>query len=291
MSPVIRWPSTLVVEVAERRCIPFLGAGVSAGCESTVAPGKRPVPWKAFLEGALPLLRNPADQTAVTELIGKEQYLDAAQVVVDEADRAEFEQYIRSEFMLPKYKPSPVHEILLELDPKIVITTNYDDIYEQYCKSGKAEEGYNVCRYYESHAINDIRSDVRLILKAHGCISDPSKVVLSRSQYFDAKRLHHGFYDVLDALFLTNTLLFVGCGLSDPDIQLVLENANISAPSTHPHYALVPGGRHRALTGAIRKSYNIELLEYPTPGGDHTALITALRELQDAVAAERATSP
>lgn len=291
MSSGVRWPNSLVVEIAERRCIPFVGAGISAGCESSTTPGKRPPAWKALLEGGADLLRSDADKDLVRELIRKEQYLDAAQVIVDEADHAEFEFYIRSEFMIPKYKPSPVHEMLMELDPKIVITTNYDDIYEQYCRSGKAVEGYNVCRYYDSHAINDIRSDIRLILKAHGCITNPSKVILSRSQYFDAKRLCPGFYAVLDALFLTNTLLFLGCGLSDPDIQLVLENANISAPSTHPHYALVPAGRHRALSGAIRRTSNIELIEYDASAGDHLKAVEALQELQEAVAAERAATP
>ena len=101
-------------------------------------------------------------------------------------------------------------------------------------------------RHFNFNRVRDyaLRSTTRVILKAHGCVSDPSKIVLSRGQYFEARRRYGYFYEILDAVFLTSTLLFVGCGLTDPDIQLVLENANISAPSTHPHYALVESNRH-----------------------------------------------
>jgi len=126
-------------------------------------------------------------------------------------------------------------------------------------------------------------------VKAHGCVSDPSKIVLSRSSYFSARRDFPGFYELLDALFLTNTLLFVGYSLSDPDIQLVLENANISAPSAHPHYALVEKTRHPSIKSAIKKNHNIELVEYPR--GNHAAAVDAMTLLRDKVIAFRSTVP
>lgn len=55
------------------------------------------------------------------------------------------------------------------------------------------------------------------------------KIVLTKSVYFKEKQVFSNFYKVLDSLFLTNTLFFVGCNLSDPDIQLILENVTISA--------------------------------------------------------------
>jgi hypothetical protein len=137
--------------------------------------------------------------------------------------------------------------------------------------------------------VENIRSRIRLVIKAHGCVTDPTKVVLSRSSYFSAKRDFPGFYELLDALFLTNTLLFVGCSLTDPDIQLVLENANISAPSAHPHYALVEKSRHPSIKSAIKKTHNIELIEYPR--GNHNAAIQAMQALKDKVIAFRSTAP
>ena len=113
----------------------------------------------------------------------------------------------------PGFPQGELHKIILEIDPKIVITTNYDEIYDHYCISGHAESGYNICRYYDRYAVDNIRSRIRLVIKAHGCVSDATKIVLSRSSYYTAKRDYPGFYQLLDALFLTHTLLFVGASL------------------------------------------------------------------------------
>ncbi|WP_185096809.1 SIR2 family protein [Chitinophaga barathri] len=98
------------------------------------------------------------------------------------------------------------------------------------------------------------------------------------------------FYSLLDSLFLVNTILFIGCGLSDPDIQLVLENSNIAVPSAHPHYSIMPAGMHNALNKAIKSSYNIKILEYENDNGDHASLLASLNELKDLVSAIRAVN-
>lgn len=280
----VEWPEALVMELAERRSAIFIGAGVSMASISEDGT-KHPPSWQEFLEGALSQVHDPKDKRHAQALINKAQFLDAAEVISDRSNQADFSNYLRETFVHPHFGANDLHKTILEIDPKIVITTNYDEIYDQYCKSGHAESGYNICRYYESFAVENIRSRIRLVIKAHGCVSNPAKIVLSRSSYFAAKRDFPGFYEVLDALFLTNTLLFVGCSLSDPDIQLVLENANISAPSAHPHYALVEKTRHPSIKLAIKKTHNIELLEYPR--GKHSAAIDAMGALRDKVIAFR----
>jgi hypothetical protein len=220
------------------------------------------------------------------ELIDKEQYLDAAQVIFDNSNSADRTRFFRDTLDAPRFQASAIHKTIYNLDPKIVITTNYDQIYEDYCRQGQGAQGYNVSRYYDGHVLNDIRSDVRCIIKAHGCMSDPTRVVMTRSSYFEARRNYQSFYAVLDAVFLTNTLLFVGAGLSDPDIQLILENANLSAPSDNNHYALVPEGRHRSIVSAIKNTSNIVLLEYED--GHHEQAEEALEHLRERVESHRA---
>ena len=284
---MISWPKSLIAEIAERRCIIVMGAGASTGCIS--ADGSiHPPDWETLLKSALQLVRNNSDTEFAERLINDKKYLDAAQIIADNVDSANFTKFLKDRLVTPNFSPSEIHKIIHDLDLKIVLTTNYDDIYDRYCLQVSANRGHNVCRYYEDHAINDIRSTTRLILKAHGCVSDPTKMVMTRASYFEARRTHSSFYAILDALFLTNTLLFVGCSLSDPDIQLVLENANISAPSHHSHYALVESGRHPSIVNAIKNTYNIVLLEYPE--GQHDEAEEALRALKDEVLAFRALS-
>ena len=244
-----------------------------------------PPNWQQLLNGALRLVRTEADKKFAAALIKKTQFLDAAEVIMACCNKADFGDYLREVFVNPHFSQSKLHEIILELDPKIIVTTNYDQIYDNYCNEGKAANGYNVCRYYETAHIDNIRSTVRLVIKAHGCVTDPTKVVLSRSSYYAARRDHPGFYELLDAVFLTNTLLFIGCSLTDPDIQLILENGNISVPSAHPHYALVEKSRHPSIKAALKTTHNIELIEYPK--GKHNVAEDALAELSEKVIALR----
>lgn len=247
-----------------------------------------PPSWEALLRGAVPLIRRPVDQKYARSLLAQKRFLDAAEIVRECSNAADFGAYVQRTFETPHFQPSDIHKVILDIDPKVVITTNYDTIYDRYCKSGSAAEGYNISRYHDTVAVENLRSQLRLVIKAHGCVSDPEKLILARSSYYKAKRDYSGFYDVLDALFLTQTILFVGCSLSDPDIQLVLENANIAAKSAHPHYALVEKQEHAAMRSAIKLMHNIELVEYGV--GDHAAAIAALQELKDGVLAHRALS-
>lgn len=182
-----------------------------------------------------------------------------------------------------------MHEAVLDIDPKIVVTTNYDDIYDNYCRTGMAHDGYNVCKYYDQHFVNDLRSPVRLVIKAHGCVSDPSLAVLTRSQHFKARQLHGSFYQVLDALFLTHTIFFVGYNLLDPDIQLVLENSNITARSSHKHYAFISDDLHPDIEEAAANAYNIHFIKYPK--GAYAEAEKHIKELAEAVTKFRISNP
>jgi hypothetical protein len=282
----IQWPSSLVPEIAERRCIVVLGAGASAGCRS-LDGASTPPDWTTLLNRATELLADDNDKRLVNSLVSSERHLDAAEIIVSKINNADYGAFIRSVFVDPHFQYSPIHEEVCRLDPKIVVTTNYDDVYETYCKQGNGSQGYNVCRYYESHALNDIRSMMRVILKAHGCVSDPQKTVLSRTQYHSARRNCPEFFNLMDSLFLANTLLFIGCSLVDPDFTLLLEGTNIKCPSDHPHYALLASGQPEPLRVATKTVYNVECLEYAA--GQHQEVIDGLKDLNDKVAEWRRT--
>jgi SIR2-like domain len=278
------WPQALVVELAARRCAIFLGAGASASCVS--AGGASPPNWGALLEHMRTRFQRADDADLLDDLFRKERYLDIAEVLLASAPIAEFSTFIRDILVVPRFQPSAIHKAVLTLDPKLVITTNWDEVYDKHCQLGDARDGYNVCRYYENNIVSALRSPVRVIVKAHGCVTDCSKIVLSRSQYFDARRQYPLFFRVLDSIFLTSTLFFVGYSLNDPDIQLVLENASIAAPSSHTHYAVLPSGTHPALLAAAKAAYNIHVIEYPK--SDYAALNRGLDELATAVEDRRA---
>jgi hypothetical protein len=247
--------------------------------------GNSPPTWKRLLESATEeFLKEEADKNLVKDLIEKDLLLDAAEVVFDEISQPERRRFFRSVFAEPRFGPSEYHSVIQGIDPKITITTNYDQLYEQQCGALVAGQGYAVRKYTDNKILNDVRSKDNLIIKAHGCITDTEDLILTRSDYFKVKRNYFQFYNVMDSLLTVNTVLFLGCSMGDPDIQLVLENTNISAHSDHPHYAVLPSGRHRALKRAMESAYNIRVLEYERDDdGGHTILLESLKALKEDV--------
>jgi hypothetical protein len=276
---MIDWPQSLVEEIASKRSILFLGAGISSS--SVNAKNERPPSWEKLLSDASKQFVKPADQPFIDDLIKKGLYLDAAEVVFDGVMQADRRVFFQKSLSLPRFVSSQYHAAIQEIDAKIVVTTNYDQLYEEQCGALVAGRGYSVRKYNDRNLLNDVRSKDNLIVKAHGCMNNTEDLILTRSDYFKIKKDHAQFYNILDSLLTVNTVVFLGCSMNDPDIQLILENTNISAPSDHTHYAVIPKGRHPALLRAITNSYNIRALEYDYDAtGGHSLLLEGLRDLK-----------
>ena len=275
---MIVWPKSLVKEIARRRCIFFLGAGVSA---SAKAPdGSSPKDWDAFINVAKNLINDLTKREFVEDLINSKNYLLALQGIMNTIDLGDYQALLNEHFNSPLYEPSELHKRIFDLDARIVVTTNFDKIYEAYCQK-QSTEGYKVISYDSSSLIDEIRSDTRLIIKAHGSINEINKMIFTKSQYHRAKQQHPYFYDVLKSLFMTHTVLFIGCGLNDPDVCLLLEEVKIVSSPSKPHYILVKQGDHNPFAlYDWNASYNISVLEY---GPDHDVLKDDLASLFDQV--------
>jgi hypothetical protein len=155
----------------------------------------------------------------------------------------------------------------------------------------KLGQHHNVCKHSSNDLLNQIRSPQRTVAKIHGCITEPDEIVLDRMSYFKARQLNSGFYSVIASLFTTNTVLFIGYSMGDPDLQIILENINAVYSSTNGHYSLISKMEHRSMVRAIKQSYNISCIEYPH--GEHrlvSSYIDELRVAVDAVRAGRGTS-
>lgn len=254
-------------------------------CRGTVPPK-----WDELLTELTGKIRNPeVGRHLIENLINNQKYLDAAEVIISSLNHADYVDAMRQIFEIPKYQHSEIHESILRIDPKVLITTNFDTVYDRYCSQGQAAEGYNVFKYTDNHLVGQLRSPIRCVIKAHGCITDPDSIVLTRSSYFSAKQKHPHFFRTLDALFLTHTIFFIGYSLGDPDIQIALENAHISAPSSHKHYFVTGAGTHDSLKRAAERTYNLEFVEFEN--GNFEDLSTSLADLADRVILYRSQNP
>jgi NAD-dependent SIR2 family protein deacetylase len=271
---VIDWPSNLIEEIAYRRCILFLGAGISATAVND--EGESPKTWGDFIEGAISLMRQPSPRTVdfVRKMLEQKNYLMALQTIYDNCDPGEYGNYLRQVYSRPNYKASRIHKMIKEIDSKIVITTNFDKIYDNLCN----EHVYTVAQYTETEKIlTNLKSTENVIIKAHGTIDDVDKVVFTQRQYYNAKKDHPQFYNLLHALFLTHTVLFLGYSLNDPDINLVLETVAHSSTPSSPHYIVLKvGSEDPEIIQHWKNCYNIVALEY---GPDHSDLAKNVEDL------------
>lgn len=284
---MINWPENLIDAVARRRCVLFLGSGISAN--SCNEGGKRPATWETFLKDILTKRERKLDihKVVIERLLGEKDYLTACEIIMDVIGENDFSELVAEEFRRPGYKTSDVHREIYRLDSRLVITPNVDKIYEQYAIS-ESNSTIVVKSYYEDDVAKYLRTNDYLIIRAHGHVDDTSKMVFTHKQYSIARCKYSAFYKLLDALILTHTFVFLGCGISDPDIQLTLENSNFLYPSSRPHYFITADGAYEPeIANVLSHNRNLELLTYENPDGTHANLLVALQELNQKVEANR----
>lgn len=273
---MINWDKSLVSDLARRKCILFLGAGVSM---NSVGKGNsRPPSWKQFLEGCLPELSS-GSSLQIKRLIKNEDYLTACELIKAKLPKGRFDEIAKNAFLNPHYAKADIHEFLFKLDCRIVVTPNFDKIYETYV-SKETEGTVSVKNYFDSDIASAIKDSGRVILKIHGTIDNTSSLIFSRSDYAKARSQYRDFYEILNALGLTHTFLFIGCGANDPDIRLLLEDAFFKHNAVKPHYMVMADKSiHRDMVPVIEKTLNVNMLTYRTNKGSHQVLTDSLKEL------------
>ncbi len=101
------------------------------------------------------------------------------------------------------------HSLLAALGCREIVTTNYDQLYERAARDIEGDDTVPVLPYDEP------RSDGPWVLKMHGDVHDPARIVLTRSDFvrYDSRSRPMG--SVVQSLMLTRHLLVVGASLTD----------------------------------------------------------------------------
>lgn len=273
----VNFPETLIEELAYNRCIIFIGAGVSATAKNDA--GESMMDWGSFIVEAKSLI-NQADHSIkeyVDKAIERKDFLHALQTIKDNSIEGNYVALLKRAFSGHRFKRSKAHELIYNLNMKLVISTNFDKIYENYCISNEEGSGHVVKDFNQiEDIIHNIKSYDNLIIKAHGSIDSPDNLIFTEDNYYKSLRDNPLFYKLLESLFLTHTVLFIGYSLSDPDINLLFNTAANTASAMSPHYVLLTTGTHPQLINHRKKNFNIAPIIY---GERHDELTPALEEL------------
>jgi len=282
---MITWPQTLVTEIARRRSVIFLGAGIAVQCTNNV--GQHPKNWGDLLLAGVGLVPGPkARKTEIRTLIKTGDYLTACEVIRDRMGARAFHEFLIRELLTPNFQPAPIYDTIIQLGSRILATPNFDKLLENKA-SALPGPPVRIKNYYDSDVAAVAKGSMTVILKVHGTIDTPDKMIFTRADYTKARNDYWGFYAVLEALSMTHTFLFIGCGLNDPDIKLILEDHAFIHKWAEPHYFVLPRKSFpSSIIPAIQRNLNISILEYT---GGHSQLKPELDALVTAVTSERAT--
>lgn len=277
---MIEWPEQLVKDIARRRAIIMLGSGISKN--SIGNDGARPPTWGEFMAEAFEKV--PPKSRHIRNALKSGDYLSACEWIRGRMDE-DWNPYLISKFLTPEYRPNKLHELIFLLDTSVYVTPNFDKIFDNYVI--EQTHGTTIVKtYYDDDVQQLIRAGGRVILKVHGTIDAPDRMIFGRGDYASARIKYAAFYYLIDALLLTNTFLMLGCGLNDPDFQLMFENFAYRFPNSQPHYMAYAESSHEEVEALLRDTRNLKFLKY-SKAHDHKELEQSLETLVAEVEAKR----
>lgn len=285
----IVWPTSLVKDIARRQCVLFLGSGISMN--SVNGSGQKPPTWNGFIKEAIDRLSpdKRAYKKGANRYLNAHDLLMACEVVKKGLGNDAFISLLKEKFQDPKYLPAYIHEDIFMLDSRIVITPNFDKIYDVY--AGKESQGTVVVKTYrEGDIIDTIRRGEPLIIKMHGSIDSPNEIIFSRKDYSEAWNSNTQFYKILSSLLISHTFLFLGAGINDPDVRLLLESSAFGFNPTRRHYMVIgKKSLDDISTEILSELLNMEFLKY-SEDHNHKEFLESIKELVKLVDDERNAS-
>jgi hypothetical protein len=243
--------------------------------------------WKDLLNELIDILHkkgiatNRVDEMrALAEFPSK--YLMLAEELRDLIQN-DLEKLIRERFEDKAKTPTTAHDILVKIKSKFIITTNYDTLIEKALVKNFNNYFPTIYTYKDASSINySLWNNDHFVLKAHGDAKTPKEIVLTERDYRNIIYAQSGYQSILHAIFSTNSILFVGVSLNDPELLLLLGYIhNIFHGGSPTHYALV--SKESVTNTEIerwRKDFNIEIIKYD-PKGNHIELQNFLQQILD----------
>jgi hypothetical protein len=271
-------PEELLNLFKEKRASLFIGAGLS---KSVGLPD-----WLGLLheliERVEKMIPNTADYAKeCRDIVSTGNFLPLAQDLRDKLGADEFNKYIRERFVDQRPEPNDIFKIIVELPYNYIITTNYDYLIEDAYAfvNRKSAKKYT---YSQPQAMADnIWNGYKFILKAHGDADEPGKIILTDKDYRNIINAEIGYKSILQVLFTTNSILFLGSSLTDPELNLLLGFLKHAYHDGGPkHYALVDETKVSPIIAERwRKDYGIHLITY-NPEENHKQVLEFLKLLK-----------
>lgn len=207
-------PKQILEAVREHQCVLYAGAGFSL--EARLPDGER-LPTGAGLGQRLAKELFDAGHRAKEPQEGEAlNFADMAEDYETAFGRQRLIALLLDIYAPHGLKPAEAHHRAIKFFPTIV-TTNYDSLFEQ--ASWMSGITPLVIRRDKQLAFAEMNDRLKII-KIHGDFDDPEQIIISGEDY-RRNPLPEGLREKLQSIFTEKTVLFVGCGLADSDLQEV----------------------------------------------------------------------
>jgi hypothetical protein len=248
-----------------------------------------PPDWPTFLTTAAGKLE-AKPKIEATRLVKAGEYLSACEVIKTHLG-PDWPACVEAAFGNQRLEPGALHNHVYSLDLPIVMTTNFDRVYQSAAST--LSTGTVKVKSYRDHdlallARGDAKS--RVVLKVHGSVDDIGSMIFTRSDYIRLRNQHPMFKRVLTSLAVTNTLIFVGCGLRDPDMVLMLEDLAALSQGFGEHVCLIDSKQSVEIEKVYRECFGVRCVRY-RHDKTHSELPKAIAALADATVKRRGELP
>lgn len=244
-------PEMLVRSIREHRCVLFAGAGLSAQAQSQ--DGSRLPTWSALLDRMLdwciehrvPLRAEPDE---FRDVVRRGRLLVVAQEL-QQSLGGQLNTCLSAILRSGRTKPSEAHRLVSKIDWVAALTSNYDGLIEGvYALESEGIVPPVFSPDGISQALDCLRNGRFFVFKVHGDINLPGSIVLSNRDYARLLYLSPGYRSFLEAVFSSYTVLFVGFGGSDPDLDGIVDRlSTIYERSIGQHFILISEDEFSAL--------------------------------------------
>jgi nucleoside 2-deoxyribosyltransferase len=197
-------PFPLISDIANGRCLPFVGAGFS---KNAILPADLSMPDWSELTNALAKDAGTPPGTQPTAV---------AQRYEQKFGRVQLIETVRDALHPEKARPGKAHRAFVQLPFDTIYTTNFDLLLEDaYFEAARPFRSLVGELQLPFHA-GQIASSV---IKMHGDLRHEEHMVITKNDYDAFMERYPVVATHLSAMLITRTPLFLGYSLSDPDFE------------------------------------------------------------------------
>ncbi|GAA7050203.1 hypothetical protein ID0181_09650 [Helicobacter pylori] len=205
-----------------------------------------------------------------------EDYLVLAEKFYNQFGESFYYQTLKS--LIPdSAKKNDLHLGIVKLNIKNLITTNWDNLFEQAIN----EEGrfFNIIK-----SDKDIGSSTGFakFIKMHGSL-DENNIVFKEQDYLEYSNNFPLIENYIKGVFSTDTVILLGYSLSDQNVKQIISWVNSHSKSVKPIYFIKTAKEFDRIEFEFYKNKNIHILytqEYFEKKGYYEELLSFLKEIK-----------